>query len=146
MTDGYEIRGPGDLPGAHLYDYGGTKLKQAVAWVEAENNYAIHQVKVRWFYLMEQGLADLHRPDPFDDTISPELADLVVADTDADYEEERSRWPEGRGPEFSRLSPSARMAFAQELARITQSDAQIEAEAQTRLAAGETLPPAEVST
>ena len=125
-------------------------------WVEAENDSAIFAVIVDWFDMMEAGTAALQYPDPgWRDSnypalapLTPEYVDHLIAEIDADFEHEGNRFPQstGLGPEFSRLMPHARMALAQAIYRVLKTDAQMEAEAQRRLDAGEALPPAEVST
>ena len=122
-------------------------------WVEAENDSAIFAVIVDWYGLMEAGTADLQYPDPgwrdsdYPDLIplTPEYVDHLIAEIDADFEQEKKRFPQstGLGPEFSRLMPHARMALAQAIHRVLKTEVQMGAEAQRRLDAGEALPPAE---
>ena len=125
----------------------------AFAWVEAENIIAIRAIVCRWFELLQAGQADGRYPDPQwqqpkgKKPLTPELADRLVAELDADFELEKHRFPESdvnNGPCFHRLKPWARMAFAQEFYNAIKTEAQIEEEAVSRLKAGEKFPPPEV--
>lgn len=117
----------------------------AVAWLEAENIFAVFQLIIAWFKLMESGEAANRYPSP-GGTVTQEQADLLISELDADFAKESNRWPvdaEGKawGPEFSRLLPHSRRAFAEEIRAILKTEAQILAEALERLAKGEKLPP-----
>lgn len=98
-------------------------VEKATAWVEAENIALVWERVKLWFGLMQSGQADLRRPDPYwqpppgRKPLTQELADQLVHEIDEDFLFEKNRFPRetGLGPEFSRLSPQARLAFAQEL-------------------------------
>ena len=114
---------------------------------------AIRNLVCRWFELLQAGQADGRYPDPQwqqpkgKKSLTPELADHLIAELDADFELERHRFPESdpdNGPAFHRLKPWARMAFAQEFWGLAKTEAQIEEEAHYRLKSGEKLPPLEV--
>lgn len=129
--------------------YAAMNERGPTAWVEAENNSAVFAVLMRWFGLMQAGTADQQYPDPtwkqFESpglrALTPEVADELIAEIEADFEIEKNRYPEGVGPGYYRLMPHARMALAQELYKALKTDAQIKAEAEARRASGETLPP-----
>jgi len=122
-------------------------FEKARAWVEAENIEAVWKLVQKWFLLMQSGEAEMRYPDPTWSEqegrapLTPELADMIVKELDADFEVERGRFQGRRPPEFARLSAVARLAFAQDLLGILKTDQTIRAEAKDRLAAGEVLPP-----
>lgn len=130
-------------------DRGDRPMTEAMAWIEAENVEAVWKVVQAWFESMEAGKAVDRYPDPFwtakDEEgrapLTQELADHIIAELDADFELERGRFPQGRGPQFVRLPPHARMAFAQELYRVMKTEADMEAEAARRASHGERFPP-----
>ncbi|MBI2098228.1 MAG: hypothetical protein HYT49_01010 [Candidatus Wildermuthbacteria bacterium] len=70
-----------------------------------------------------------------------ELAHKYVEELEADYEIERGRFPENRGPDFKRLPPPARFRFLQMAYDIQKTRQQIVEEAERRLLCGEILPP-----
>ena len=125
------------------------KPGRAIAWVMAENDMAVWKVVCKWFRYIEEGEAAFKFPDPdFKPrnpkvSITQETADLLITEMDDDFALEKSRWPDGRGPEFSRLPPHARVAFAQELHLATKTMDEMAAEAKKRLKRGEQLPPRE---
>ena len=122
-------------------------------WVEAENTSAVFAVIMDWYNMLEAGIAELQYPDPaWRDSdypeltpLTPEHVDQLIAEIDADFEREHDRFPETTrlGPDFGRLRPHARMAFAQAIYRVLKSEGQMEAEARSKPDAGEALPPAE---
>lgn len=120
---------------------------EAYAYVEAENVARVWEVVQEWYEAMESGDASDRYPDP-DWTDPPgrrnltqELADAMILEMDADFDLEKNRYPDGRGPEFKRLPAHARLAFAQQLRLVMKSPAEIEQETRERLAKGEPLPP-----
>ncbi len=123
---------------------------RACAWVEAAYTFAIRSVLQRWFELIEAGTAEDRRPDPFwtcpagKKPLTQELADLLIAELDADFYVEQGRFDHMNklaGPDFLRLTPSARLALCQELYGLLRTDEEIMAEARARLQAGELVPP-----
>ena len=124
-------------------------LSKALAWVEAENTVVTWKLFQAWFEMMESGIADDQYPDIFwkdDDypTLKPltqDLADELIAEIDADFMLEQSRFRERSAPEFDRLVPHARMAFAQAVYRVTLSSEEIARKAEELVKDGETIPP-----
>lgn len=122
-------------------------LGRAMAWLLAVNTLEQFKVLCRWFDYLQADEAQHHYPDPDYQprnkqvVVNQAVADLLVAELDADFLLEYSRFPEGRGPEFSRLPPHARIALLQELATVAKSLAELEGEAHRGLKAGEHLPP-----
>src|SRR3989344_2344975 len=132
------------------WDGGKTLLDRACAWVEAVNTYDVHELHAQVFRALESGEAytwvpDLHWKPKFppEQKRPPtmELAHEYVGELEADYEIERGRFPEGRGPDFKRLPPPARLRFLQLAYDVQLARGQILEEARRRLAAGEVLPP-----
>lgn len=129
--------------------YGDQDIHRAMAWVEAENVEAVWKVVQAWFELMEAVRAADRYPDPFWEAKHPakkrpvtqEVADKLIAELDADFQLEDRRFPDGKGPEFSRLPAHARVAFAQDVYEVMSSEGEIEAEAKQRVRRGERLPP-----
>ncbi|MCI0441240.1 MAG: hypothetical protein L0177_19230 [Chloroflexi bacterium] len=125
-------------------------LTRARAWVEAENIYAMWKLVQEWFEMMESGEAFNRYPDPFwkDDDypdklpLTQDVVDIFIQEMDADFMLEKSRFQGRLAPEFARLPPHARMAFVQDSYKLIKTSSQIQKEAEGRLAAGETLPPA----
>ncbi len=130
---------------------GDDPVMRARAWVEAENVYEVWRLVQRWFELIDSGDAANHYPDPnWDDSQHPgkvsltqDVADTFIEEMDADFMLERSRFQGRLSPEFARLPSHARLAFTQEAYGIMKTSADINEEADKRLAAGETLPPAQ---
>ncbi len=124
-------------------------VTRARAWVEAENIYEVWKVTQHWFELMESGEAASRYPDPFwrDEDfpgkapLTQEVADRLIEEMDEDFMLEKGRFQGRAAPEFSRLPPHARIAFAQDLYRVMKTSAEIYKEAEERLARGEVLPP-----
>lgn len=120
---------------------------EAYAYVEAENVAKVWEMVQEWFEAMESGEAWNRYPDP--DWVDPpgrkpltqEVADAMIDEMDADFDLEKNRYPDGRGPEFKRLPPHARLALAQGLRAILKTPGEIEQETEERLAKGEQLPP-----
>ena len=115
--------------------------------VEAENVEEVWRLVKRWFDIMQAGEAQNMLPDPFWQpkpgrrAISPEVADHLVSEIDEDFSNERARYIKGsdgvaRGPEFLRLPPHARLAFAQQVWDVMMTGAEIEAEAVKRWTRG----------
>lgn len=128
---------------------GDEPLTCARAWVEAENIHQVWELVQRWFEMMESGEAINRYPDPFwrdkdfpgKVPLTQEVADVFIEELDTDFMLEKSRFQGRLGPEFARLPPHARLAFVQEVYKVIKTSAQIQKEAEERLAAGETLPP-----
>lgn len=119
-------------------------LEKAIAYVEAENIFAVRALISEWFTAIESGEAETRDPDPFDNSVSQERADTLIQELDSDFDIENYRWGTlgvTKGPEYSRLSPKARIAFAQAVFKILKNEDVIIAEACTRLNNGEELPP-----
>lgn len=136
--------------GDHKATRGSTQLQRTAAWLEAENIDAMFKVVVKWFRLLESGKADLVKPDPYwndndyphFEPLTDKIVDRLIEETDADFNEERSR-AQARNqalPEFNRLSKSARRAFAQDLYRVMCPEKAIIKEAKRRVKAGEKIP------
>jgi len=107
------------------------------ALIEAENIEKVWDLVTEWFHAMESGETEMRRPDPFFEPpegledLTEEIADSIVEEIDLDFALEAGRM-KSRGqlpPEFKRLGPEARMAFAQEIYHLLKSQADIEAEA-----------------
>lgn len=119
----------------------------AYDWLEAENDAAVWAIVQKWFEYMESGQAAHMYPDPAPQPkrgckpLTPELADYLIAELDDDFNEERGRFPEGHGPEFSRLLPHARLAFAQELYGAMKTGKELETAAKQAIREGLLLPP-----
>ena len=130
---------------------GDDPVMRARAWVEAENVYEVWNLVQRWFQLIDSGDAVNHYPDPnWDDSQHPgkvyltqDVADTFIEEMDADFMLEKSRFQGRLAPEFARLPSHARLAFTQEAYGIMKTSADRNAEADRRLATGETLPPAQ---
>jgi len=128
------------------------RTDNAFAWVEALNIEQIWAVAKRWFALMQSGEARLRYPDPLwqpkpgRKPLTQDVADFIVAEMDEDFLIERGRFPResGLGPEFSRLPPHARQAFAQELYDVMKTTAELKADATWLLETG-WRPPGEQS-
>lgn len=124
-------------------------LTRARAWVEAENVYEVWKLVQQWFELMESGDAHNRYPDPFwNDADHPdkvqltqEVTDSFIEEMDADFMLEKSRFQGRLAPEFARLPAHSRFAFVQDAYRLIKTTNDIQAEAEQRLAAGETMPP-----
>lgn len=117
---------------------------QAMHWVEAENDMKVREIICKWFNLLEAGTANDIDPDPFNTNITQDRADKLVEEMDADFMIEAGRFKSLNkevGPEFSRLTPSARIAMAQDIWSVLKTDREIELETYKRLKAGEELPP-----
>ena len=122
---------------------------RACGWVEAENMMAVWRLVEDWFLAMEDGTADSRYPDPNwaqpgdREPLSQELADRIIEEMEEDFliEERRMLNMGKKPPEFSRLAPHARMAFAQQIYAIMKPLWAIREEAKERAAAGESLPP-----
>ncbi|MBI2020215.1 hypothetical protein HYS94_02230 [Candidatus Daviesbacteria bacterium] len=117
---------------------------QAQAWVEAENDFAVRAIIGKWFKYLEEGIANDRYPDPLNTTISQERADKLIEELDADFMIESGRFANlgvETGPEFFRLEPYAKRAFAQDIWSVMKTDKDIEMETVQRLNAGEELPP-----
>lgn len=92
-----------------------------IAKLEGENILKFYQIVQEWFEAMQNGTANDRFPDPtwkpkpFLLALTQEIADKIVSELDSDFMVEYSRFPEGlgSGPEFKRLAPHARVAFAQ---------------------------------
>ena len=133
-----------------LSQYQGHPMQAAMAWVEAENVQAVWKIVQTWFELTQSGEVQHRFPDPFWNQdqhpdrrpVDTETADQLIAELDADFELERGRLPGGLGPEFARLPPHARLAFAQEVWRASKSPKEIEGEATRRALMGEKFPSA----
>lgn len=126
--------------GHWLHKFNDLILEDAIAWVEAENSFSIRKIWNEWFYAIESGEAELRDPNPFDDSVSQARADRLVKEMDEDFDIEKGRWQSlgvEAGPEFSRLSPKARIAFAQEVFKVIKTDRQLIYEAVARLYRGE---------
>ncbi len=130
---------------------GDDPVMRARAWVEAENVYEVWKLVQKWFEFIDAGDAENHYPDPnWDDSSYPgkvsltqDVADTFIEEMDADFMLEKSRFQGRLSPEFARLPSHARLAFAQDAYGIMKTGADINAEADKRLAEGETLPPAQ---
>ena len=130
---------------------GDDPVMRARAWVEAENVYDVWKLVQKWFEFIDAGDAVNHYPDPnWDDSLHPgkvaltqDVADTFIEEMDADFMLEKSRFQGRLSPEFARLPSHARLAFAQDAYGIMKTSADINAEADERLATGETLPPAQ---
>lgn len=128
--------------------YSGHPLQEAMAWIEAEDIVAVWKIVQAWFERMEDGTARHRFPDPFWDharwgrkrPLTQQIADRIIAEMDADFEIERARFPQGVGPEFARLPPHARLAFAQEVYGVIKTEGEIEEEATRRTRRGERFP------
>lgn len=128
---------------------GDDPVTRARAWVEAENVYDMWKLVQKWYELMETGEASTRYPDPHwsDEThpgkvgLTQEVADKFIEEMDNDFMLEKSRFQGRQAPEFSRLPPTARMAFVQDAYLVIKSGADINGEADQRLANGEVLPP-----
>lgn len=136
----------GDLWRRKLNEVNEKGLKAACQWVEAENIENVFALMQAWFKKMESGEADSITPDPrwkprhSDFEMTTELADKIITEIDADFDLEKSRF-QGRGaPDYNRLNPTARIAFAQEIYDNLMTLEEIEAEARRRLAEGEEFP------
>ena len=113
----------------------------AIGWVEAENDMAVRAVYNKWFGWLEDGTADDHYPDP-DLPVDADYADRLIAELDDDFEKESLMRVDAEAyPEYRRLSPHARLAFAQDIRGIIKKQPVIVEEALRRLAAGEIFPP-----
>lgn len=135
---------------------GASKLKDAIAWLEAVNIYHVWKIIQEWFDLMqdeEQGLLDIHtrNPDPswnHDDypdfvPLTQEIADVFIDEMDLDFNLEKARFQGRLAPEFARLPPRVRVAFVQSIYKVMRSLKSLTAEAEERLAFGDLLPPPE---
>ena len=137
------------MSSAWEYSGGDDSVTRARAWVEAENIYAVWKLVQTWSDMMNSGEVENRFPDPYWDdekhsdkaVLTQELADLFIEEMDADFQLEKDRFQGGAAPDFARLSPFQRMAFVQECYPIIKTAAQINKEADERLAAGEALPP-----
>ena len=124
-----------------------TAIEKAEQWVEAENTTAVFALISAWFELIESGEAELKQPDPFWESpeskapLTLEVADKFISEMDEDFMMERSRFQGRLAPEFSRLSPQARMAFMQAVYGVILTTVEIKAEAARRLGMGEEIPP-----
>lgn len=118
-------------------------------WHESLNIYHVWEKVQEWFELMESGDAENRYPDPFwndadypDKTaLTQDVADEFIAEMDADFMLEKSRFQGRLVPEFSRLPPHSRMAFVQDMYKIIITSAEIERRAIESMEAGLTLPP-----
>lgn len=126
-------------------------LIQAKAWVEAENAIEIWGLIQEWFEMLENNTAIHQYPDIFWENdkypdlkpLTQDVADEFVEELDADFMLEKNRF-QGRGaPDFNRLAPHSRMAFAQAFYRITMSEKQITEKARELVDAGTKIPPKE---
>ena len=130
---------------------GDDPVMRARAWVEAENVYEVWKLVQSWFEFIDSDEAVNHYPDPnWDDSQYPgkvsltqDVADTFIEEMDADFMLEKSRFQGRLSPEFARLPGHARLAFVQDAYGIMKTSADINAEADERLAAGEILPPAQ---
>lgn len=129
--------------------YNASEIEKAMLWVEAENIATVWKVVKKWFDYMQSGEATQRFPDPTwhpkpgRRALTPEVASQIVTEMDDDFRLERGRFPKesGLGPDFERLPSHARVAFCQEVYDILKTTEEIMAEAETRLQAGEHLPP-----
>lgn len=121
--------------------YGGDSTPES--WVEAENVMKVRELVCGWFNAMESGEANNRYPDPYGKAISQQKADKFIKELDDDFNKESGRF-EGLsadvGPEFFRLKPHARLAFAQEFFSLVMTKAQIKKEAKRRVKAGVKFP------
>ncbi|HZX50298.1 MAG TPA: hypothetical protein VFE94_04130 [Candidatus Paceibacterota bacterium] len=116
---------------------------KAFAWVEAENICKAWCVVDKWFQLMQTGEADNHLPDPLwhrrdhgkKAPLTQELADKFIEELDEDFLIEKGRFGGRLPPDFSRLSPSGRIAFVQEMYEVLLTEEELEEEADRRLKA-----------
>lgn len=131
--------------GYHIND----PLVMHKCWHEAVNIYYVWQKVQEWFEMMESGEVLNRYPDPFWDdadypdktALTQDVADEFIAEMDADFMLEKSRFQGRSAPEFSRLPPHSRLAFVQEVYQIILSSAEIERRAIASTEAGEELPP-----
>ncbi len=127
---------------------GDEPVMRARAWVEAENVYEVWKLVQQWFELIDTDEALNRYPDPnWDDTQHPgkvsltqDVADTFIEEMHADFVLEKSRFRGRLSPEFARLPSHVRLAFTQEAYGIMKTSADINQEADRRLAAGEKLP------
>ena len=126
-------------------------LTKALAWVEAENTVEAWNLVQEWFEMMESRVADDQYPDifwedgnyPFLKPLTQTLADELIDEIDADFMLEKSRMETANksAPEFSRLAPHARMAFAQAIYRTTLSNEEMSDKAQKLVEDKVQIPP-----
>jgi hypothetical protein len=120
------------------------ELAEASGWIEACNIMELRLLISDWFRALEDGSVEHRHPDPTDNTITQERADRLVVELDADFEMEHGRFANlhaDAGPQFTRLSPITRIAFAQAVFAVVRDLEDIEREAWERLRDGEKLPP-----
>lgn len=99
------------------------------AWLQAENLMELRELFIKWYKYIENGEAENIYPDPFfKKNISQELADNIINIIENDFLLEKGRW-EGlkvnSGPGYTRLSPSAKIAFVQQISKIYKNTSQI---------------------
>lgn len=111
--------------------------------VEAENIFEVREIVIGWFEALEKGLADNRFPDPRGLEISQERADKFIGMLDDEFMQESGRFGAlkvATGPEFCRLSPRARRAFAQQVLQKAKQPKEILEEAIQRVRKGEVFP------
>lgn len=123
------------------------QIERGLAWVIAENTYAVRAIIIKWFKALESGSAFKKHPNLLDNSISMEKANKLVEELDAEFDVEFENRKESIGADasadFRRLPPYARLAFAQELFKVLKTEEQLEKELKKRLENGEVIPPKE---
>ena len=122
-------------------------MQKACAWVEAENmqKFWAEVIKV-WFARLQDGTHIYYYPDPYWKpkkghlVLDQECADRLLTELDADFQLEAGRFPGSKGPDFNRMAPHARIAFAQAVSDMLKSESEIHDEAEQRFKAGEQFP------
>ena len=117
-------------------------FRDAYAWVEAENIMLVREIVCRYFDALQADTLEDFAANPFDTTVTQDMADKLVEELDADFQIESGRFPDGGvGPEMHRLPPEKRLAMAQEVFASIMTSQQIMAEVKRRKKAKIPTPP-----
>ena len=112
-----------------------TSLTPAAQWCTAEMIMSIRRKCQDWIDLMKTNDLSSKHPDMTNKNWTMSRAKNLVRVLDEDFDVEKGRWASigvDAGPEFSRLTGGALLAFAQEIGSLLRTDDQLEIEARTR--------------